>query len=128
MKRILIVEGDPSVREFLIQVFEKWNYEVDSTACGREAVGRARSSAYSLYLIAAALPDEPGIDLCRQLSALDGGTPIVVFSKENGNVTLAVEAGANAYVRTGSGLGSLLNQALSLIADTTAPKRTQQEA
>lgn len=126
MKRVLIVEGEPSVRDYLAEVFQTWGYGTEATASGREAAKLARSFRYSLYIIDAALPEESGIDICRQLRALDRSIPIVVFSKDNGSVTLAIEAGASAYVKTGNGLGSLLNQALSLIADTAAAKRTPQ--
>ncbi len=123
MKRILVVADDPFERDYLTEVLKTWSYQVEAVGSCREAASQELPHDYSLYLIAATLPDGSGIELCRRLRALVGGVPIIVFSKYEGNVTLAIEAGADAFVRTGSGLATLLGEALHLISDISVTKK-----
>ena len=116
MKRAMVVVDEPFAREMVTLVLQVWGYEVDAVSTCREATNRRSPLEYSLYLIAAALPDGSSIDICRHVRTCNHGTPIVVLSKADADVTLAIETGANSFVIKGRSLVSLLIQAVNLIS------------
>ncbi len=115
MKRVMVVVDESFAREMVTLVLRIWGDEVDVVTTCKEAGNLKPPLAYSLFVIAATLPDGSGTDVCRYLRTFDHGTPIVVVSKEDKDVTLAIEAGAEASVIRGSSLVSLMIHALSLI-------------
>lgn len=117
MKRILIVEDDLFLRGFMTRLFRQWNYIVESASSCEDGARLSQRSTFSLYLIDVELPDGSGIDLCRRIHTLDTRTPVVVYSGSEDMESLAIQAGACAYVRKGDGLVFRLRQALTHVAE-----------
>jgi DNA-binding response OmpR family regulator len=67
------------------------------------------SRKFDIIILDNWLPDLEGIDLCRQIRGFDNQTPIIFFSGSDmgGEERAALEAGANAYLLKGAGLGNL---------------------
>jgi DNA-binding response OmpR family regulator len=67
MRRILVVEDDPDLRELLSYELVQQGYQVDATEFGAEALRICHRSAPDLVLLDLMLPDYSGIEICRAL-------------------------------------------------------------
>jgi DNA-binding NarL/FixJ family response regulator len=100
--RILLVDDHPMIRLAVRQLLANVPDlavcgEADSVADGVDAVGRLTPD---LVIVDLSLKGESGLDLIRQLIALDARLPIVVFSMHDDAALadVAFRAGARAYV------------------------------
>ncbi len=118
MKRILLVEDHVAFRKCLRGLLVEWGYAVEAAASCREALPQARGAGFSLYLIDQGLPDGSGIDLCRQIRALDPSTPVVIYSSAEGLENSALSAGAHAFVFKGGDLAEQLRQELRRLTES----------
>lgn len=117
MKRILIVEDELTILPFVSAVFRQRGYIVEAVSRYGDGIRLAQSSDYSLFLIDVKLRDGSGIDLCRYIRSLNKATPIVVYSGVDDYETLAIQAGANAFLSKGASLGAQLNRVISSLID-----------
>ncbi len=113
MKRVLIVEDDRYLLNFVSRLFRQRGYRVDSASSCRGGFDLAHSDEYSLYLLDVNLPDGSGIDLCDYIRTMSGTSPIIVYSGDGSNESHAMRAGANAFIPKSSSLEGQLNQVLS---------------
>jgi two-component system chemotaxis response regulator CheY len=102
MKRILIVDDAATVRMYHRGILESAGYLVDEAVNGMEALEKALSNSYDLYLVDVNMPKMDGYSFLRELR---GNTeleqsPAVMISTEAELVdrTKAFEAGANFYM------------------------------
>lgn len=78
-KRVLIVEGHPSVREMLCRIAGSWGMETQAISTGREAIEQmAGDSSFDFVILEAVLPDMDGLLLARQIR-VQGISPHVVM-------------------------------------------------
>ena len=99
-KRILYVDDNPDDCE-LVKTYLGWE-SIDAVAVGTfaEALSRAKSERFDLYLIDVSLPDGSGIELTLQIRRFDSTTPIIFYSA-HGLVPViekAMKAGAQKFV------------------------------
>ena len=66
-KKILIVDDEQDVLEFLGNILKRANFEVVCTALGKEALGLARNLKPELILLDFVLTDIDGAQVCRSL-------------------------------------------------------------
>ena len=97
-KRILHVDGDFDSRG-LVRTLLK-GHRLIAAETINQAMALSRLMPFDLYLVDGTFEDGTGVDLCRQLRAVDGFTPIVFFTDlaEASHVRDAMEAGAQAYL------------------------------
>jgi DNA-binding response OmpR family regulator len=67
MRRILVVEDDPDLRELLSYQLADEGFAVDATALGKEALRICRHRPPDLVLLDLMLPDYPGSEVCLAL-------------------------------------------------------------
>jgi DNA-binding response OmpR family regulator len=128
MKRILIVEDELTILPFVSAVFRQRGYTVEAVSRYGDGIRLAQSSEYSLFLIDVRLRDGSGIDLCRYIRSLNKATPIVVYSGVDDYETLAIQAGANAFLSKGASLGAQLNRVISsLLGRQECPDAVQKK-
>jgi CheY-like chemotaxis protein len=120
MKRILVVEDNLTLLPFVTHVNSQRGYITEAVSRYGDGIRLAQSSDYCLFLIDVNLPDGSGIDLCRHIRAVNDGIPVVLFSADHGYESFALEAGANAFLRKGSGLKSQLDQMISNLIERQA--------
>ena len=65
--KILIVDDEPDVLDYLIAIFEDNGYEVISAAGGKEAFELARSIKPSLITLDITMPDQSGVRTYRDI-------------------------------------------------------------
>jgi two-component system phosphate regulon response regulator PhoB len=67
MRRILIVEDDPDLREVLAYELVREGFGVDETASGKEALRLCQRRPPDLVLLDLMLPDYSGTEICQAL-------------------------------------------------------------
>ncbi len=78
--KLLIVDDDSSLREFLEIFLAKEGYKVDSADCGGKAIEKVRNGSYDLVITDVRMPGMDGVELLRRLKALDAGLPVVLIT------------------------------------------------
>jgi CheY-like chemotaxis protein len=66
-RRILIVENEPILRQWLVRYLRKKGWEVDEAANGQQAFGQIQVSAMQIILTDMLMPASSGFDLIRAL-------------------------------------------------------------
>lgn len=100
-KRILIVDQAAAMREYLRDLLEKAAYRVEEATSANDALAKALSHPFDLYVVEATLPERDGLSFLRSLRAADieQGPAIMVSSEASpDDVAAAFAAGANDYL------------------------------
>jgi PAS domain S-box-containing protein len=69
--RILVVDDEPGVRQFLGQALTNEGHEVQTVDNASDALKRIRSQRYSLILLDIKMPDMSGIELYERIQKID---------------------------------------------------------
>jgi two-component system copper resistance phosphate regulon response regulator CusR len=98
--RILVIEDDPTVGQYVKRGLEEHRWSVDLVADGEEGERRAASEAYDLIVLDMRLPGKSGLDVLHALRARGFERPVLVLTAQDAvdaKVT-ALRAGADDYV------------------------------
>lgn len=98
--RILVVEDERAIGDFISRGLEAEGYAVTWVADGIEGEALARTGRFDLILLDIMLPGKTGLDLLSTLRREDGSTPVILLTAK-GEVPDRVEgldAGATDYV------------------------------
>ena len=102
--RVLVVDDELSMREFLAILLEREGYVVDTASSGEDALGKLAMATYDLVLTDLTMPGIDGMELIRRIRSAAVGHPRdvpVVMVTAYGSTESAVEAmkeGASDYV------------------------------
>jgi two-component system alkaline phosphatase synthesis response regulator PhoP len=100
--KILLVDDEPDVLEFLSYNLKKEGYHVLKARNGREGLLLARSENPQLVILDVMMPEMDGIETCREIRLLPGfSDTIVVFLTARGedySQIAGFEAGADDYI------------------------------
>ena len=88
---ILVVEDDNAFRKILVNAFRDRGYEADGAADATAAIRAAEKDSPEMAVVDLRLPDQSGLDLVRQLKAIDPSTAIVVLTGY-GSIATALES------------------------------------
>ncbi|HEX5391695.1 MAG TPA: response regulator [Rhodocyclaceae bacterium] len=100
-KRILVIDDAATVRMYHRQILEEAGYTVEEAINGIEALEKALSAPFDLYLVDINMPKLDGYNFLRELRNSDiPQTPAVMISTEaeQQDRLRAYEAGANFYL------------------------------
>ena len=98
--KVLVIEDDPTVGQFVKRGLEEQRWAVDLVADGEEGEQRARSQPYDLVVLDMRLPGRSGLEVLRNLRSKGFERPILVLTAQDA-VDAKVEtlrAGADDYV------------------------------
>jgi DNA-binding response OmpR family regulator len=98
--RVLVIEDDPTVGQFVKRGLEEQRWSVDLVADGEEGETLARSQPYDLVVLDMRLPGRSGLEVLRNLRARGFERPVLVLTAQDA-VDAKVEtlrAGADDYV------------------------------
>ncbi|WP_206832182.1 response regulator transcription factor [Alicyclobacillus fructus] len=97
--RVLIVEDEPGLVEFLRLELELSGVEVDVAMDAETALDRVRSQSYDLLLVDIVLPGMSGLDLCREVRAFSN-VPIMMLTARGAVADRVggLDAGADDYL------------------------------
>ena len=107
--RILVVDDEPSITEFVSYALQKENYTVDTAGDGEQALTLIEQKPYDLYILDIMLPGIAGYELCRRIRA-SYDTPILFLSARDGEVNkiIGLELGADDYLAKPFGIRELI--------------------
>ncbi|HEY9514476.1 MAG TPA: response regulator transcription factor [Gemmatimonadaceae bacterium] len=98
--KILVIEDDPTVGQYVKRGLEEQRWGVDLVSDGEEGERRARSEAYDLIVLDMRLPGKSGMDVLHSLRARGFERPILVLTAQDAvdAKVQALRAGADDYV------------------------------
>lgn len=100
--KILLVDDEPDILEFLSYNLHKEGYDVDTAENGVEGVKKAKILKPDLILLDIMMPEMDGIEACNQIRQIDSlaNTLIVFLSARTEEFTqlAGYEVGANDYI------------------------------
>src|SRR4030042_3565873 len=99
-ERLLVVDDEPSVREFLEIMLAQEGYQVRTASSGEEGFKAYRAEEPDLVLTDVKMPGMSGLDLIREIHGLDPGTPIIAITAyaSADDAVRAVREGAYDYL------------------------------
>lgn len=99
--RILIVEDEIGIANFLKQGLEEEAYAVDVALDGKTGLEYALSGDHDLLLLDWMLPGLSGIEICRQFRKDNATTPIIFLTAKDtvDETVFGLQAGANDYIK-----------------------------
>ncbi|SEF95765.1 response regulator transcription factor [Algoriphagus boritolerans] len=99
--RILIVEDEPGISNFLKQGLEEEAFAVDVTDNGKSGLDLALSGHYDLLLLDWMLPGISGIELTRLFRKDFPQTPIIFLTAKDtvDETVFGLQSGANDYIK-----------------------------
>ncbi len=101
MKRILIVEDEEGIMQFLKQGLEEEGYLVTSAYDGEQGLSAFKENKFDLILLDWMLPKMTGVELCKLIRNLQAKLPIIFLTAKD-TVEETVEGlknGANDYIK-----------------------------
>ncbi|PTQ55496.1 MAG: Alkaline phosphatase synthesis transcriptional regulatory protein PhoP [Candidatus Carbobacillus altaicus] len=100
MKRILIVDDEPSIVTLLKFNLEKAGYDVITSGDGRDALMRIEEASPDLILLDLMLPGIDGMDVLKRIRALNIKTPVIMITARDEELdkVLGLELGADDYI------------------------------
>ena len=98
--KILVIEDDPTVGQFVKRGLEEQRWGVDLVADGEEGERWARSEAYDLIILDMRLPGKSGLEVLRDLRARGFERPVLVLTAQDAvdAKVQTLRAGADDYV------------------------------
>jgi len=90
--RILLVEDDLNLAQFIRKGLKEEQYAVDLAADGEEGLELALGNSYDLLILDIMLPKLDGLTLCRRVRAKGNMTPVLLVTARN-----TIEAKVSGY-------------------------------
>jgi two-component system response regulator RegA len=107
---VLVVDDDETFRTRLVRAFQARGFEAQGARDGESALALARSDSPELAVVDLRMPGISGLDVVRELRAIDAMTNVVVLTGY-GSIATALEAvrlGATHYLTKPADLDDLL--------------------
>ncbi len=98
--KILIIEDDEKIVNFLKKGLEEESYSIDYSLNGDEGIYLASVNDYDLILLDIMLPVKDGIEVCRTLRSNSINTPIIMLTAKDSieDKIKGLDIGANDYL------------------------------
>ena len=99
MKKILIIEDESSISDFVKLELEYEGYQVSIKEDGREGLKEALENDYDLIILDIMLPSMNGFEICRRLKR-EKNTPIIMLSAKDSVIDKVngLQIGADDYI------------------------------
>ena len=100
VRRILVVDDDPDIRQFLIDRLEGAGYELKAAKTGREAIALISREVFDGAILDIGLPEGDGIEVLKYLRSRNLHTPVLMITAAEARerARRAIESGAQAYL------------------------------
>lgn len=79
-RRMLVIDDEKGLRDMLRYALSRLGYQVELACHGREAVEKARDSAFDLAICDLTMPEMDGIETLRALKALQPALEVVIVT------------------------------------------------
>ncbi len=123
--RILIVDDEPSITEFVSYAMQKEGYVTEVASDGEEALRKIEQQHFDLFILDIMLPNIDGYELCRRIHA-KMSTPILFLSARDTelNKVVGLELGADDYLAKPFGVRELLARTRALLRRSQGTEMT----
>lgn len=100
MKKILIVDDDPELRDNLSEILKGVGYHAEEASSGKEAIDKAASGEFSIALLDVMMPKMSGIDALPEIKRVSPKTKIIMITAfaTVENAVEAIKRGASDYI------------------------------
>jgi len=98
--KILLVEDESSVAEFILKGLNDLNYEVTLALDGNSAIELALKHFYDIVILDILLPGKNGIEVCRAIRQSNNRVPILFLTAlgTSENIAMGLDTGADDYI------------------------------
>ena len=90
-KRILVVDDEPLMRDFLIETLQRRKHLVDSAGNGAQAIAKVRGEAFDLVITDIRMPEASGLEVLEAVKKANPDTEVIMITAF-GTIETAVEA------------------------------------
>ena len=99
MKKILVVDDDPHIREVVLFALEKADMKGSEASDGVQAIKQFQASQPDLIILDINMPEMDGLEVCRELRKTSD-VPILFLSSRDDEIdkVLGLELGADDYL------------------------------
>lgn len=110
MKKILIIEDEPNIRELVLYNLQANGYNGIEAEDGIMGITMVHTEKPDLILLDIMLPGKNGYDICRELRGEGNNTPIIMLTAKNEEIdkVLGLEFGADDYISKPFGIRELM--------------------
>src|SRR5215469_4890112 len=115
--RLLLVEDDIAIREFLSRALTDAGYKVDAASNAKNAQALAREGYHDALIIDLGLPDGDGLDLIASCRAQGSAAPVLILSARRSvdERVRGLEQGGDDYLTKPFALAELLARLRNLL-------------
>jgi DNA-binding response OmpR family regulator len=98
--RLLIIDDNTEILDFLVPALERESFAVDSAAEGEKGLFLAQTNQYDLIILDNVLPRKSGMEICKILRQSGSRVPILLLSvrSESNEKINFLDAGADDYL------------------------------
>lgn len=123
--RILLVEDDRQIADYVAQGFEELGYTVDRADNGRDGLFLATDSQFDVVVLDRMLPAMDGLALLKALRAAEVDTPVIMLSAlgSTDDRIAGLNAGADDYLGKPFAFGELLARVQALARRGRGPAK-----
>lgn len=100
MNRILIIEDNPRITDFLESGLQAHGFTISAVSTGREALQISQGGDFDLVILDLGLPDRDGLTVLKTLRGQGQTFPIIVLTARDGveHTVAGLEGGADDYI------------------------------
>lgn len=123
--RLLVVEDDSAIRDFLQRSLAEAGYLVDAAADGQTALALAGDNTYDASIIDLGLPDMDGLDLIARCRVQGHTAPVLILSARRSvdERVRGLEQGGDDYLTKPFALAELLARLRNLLRRSTSAEQ-----
>ena len=129
--KILLIEDEPRIAEFVMHGLQAAGFAVDHAQDGEDGLNRARDKQHETIVLDIMLPKVDGFDVLRQIRGEGNHTPVIILSAKVDLPyrLLGFEVGADDYLPKPFFVEELIARikALQNRRTTEAPQELQRE-
>jgi DNA-binding response OmpR family regulator len=117
MKKILIIEDDPTISKGLQISLQAEHYDILTSASGEKGFQSAQQENIDLIILDLMLPGKNGEEICRDLRQKGLKTPILILTSRSEEIdkVLLLEMGADDYMTKPFGIRELQARVKALL-------------